>query len=109
MLNMLNRNSFTSKIQPNPLHLMMIALMLSVSVITSFSAFAEGGVTGGGGTADEICYFIDHDGILSSAEVSHEKICKEPQIMMNACNILTGTEDCTGYSAVKLREIIRFY
>ena len=68
---------------------------------------AEGGMTGGGGTSDEVCYFITPDNILTLNDVSHKKLCAPSAEMVQICTALTGaSEDCTGLDADHLRSAL---
>ena len=106
---MLFRNSFKSKIQFHPFLLMILLLIFCSTVIMRLSAHAEGGVTGGGGAIDMTCYFIDQEGLLTTNEVSRDKICKEPEIMIKACSIISGTDDCTGMPGSRLRDVLSYH
>ena len=84
------------------------ALYLSLFALTfTLQARAEGGMTGGGGTSDEVCYFITPDNTLTLNDVSHQKLCAPSAEMIQICTALTGSsEDCTGIDAERLRLVL---
>lgn len=91
------------------MHFLKILSTLALFALTLAPlANAGGGMTGGGGTSDEVCYYITPDNTLTLNEVSQNKLCAPPIDMMSICEKLAGpSQDCTGIDAERLRSVLQ--